>query len=124
MVHLVAITAESLTITLPLALTLILCKGASLRSIIFCEGTNTNFIQRRSERANPSSEGANPRSINSLRDNHIPKGANHRTLILYEGGLREITLSLRECKGASFNMVWMSCRIFQKVWCKTFHRMI
>ena len=46
-----------------LTLTLILCKGASLRSITFCEGANTNFIRRRSERANPRSESANSRSI-------------------------------------------------------------
>ena len=45
------------------ALTLILFKGASLRSIIFCEGANTNFIRKRSERANPRSKGANSRSI-------------------------------------------------------------
>ena len=36
------------------------------RSITFCEGTNTNFIRRRSEEANSRSEGANSKSINFL----------------------------------------------------------
>ena len=93
------------------SLTLILCKGTSFRSIIFCEVANTNFIQKRSDRANSRSEGANSRSINfcelTLDTNFIQKrsdranprseGANPRSINFCELtlNLRVITLGLR-----------------------------
>ena len=73
---------------LALTLTLILCKGASLRSISFCEEANTNFILRRSEEANSRSEDANSRS-----SNFCEVTLDLRMLTL---GLRELTIMLRK----------------------------
>ena len=56
-----------------LTLTLVLCKRASLRSILFCE------------RANPRSEGATSRPINFCELTRYLK-------ILFEGGPRELTI--------------------------------
>ena len=69
MIHLASIAAVlwgCWSLILTLTLTLILCKGANPRSIIFCEGANTNFIWRRLEGANPRSESANSGSINFM----------------------------------------------------------
>ena len=60
----------ALALALALALTLTLNTNSTLD--LFCEGTNINFICRRSEEAN------------------------HRTLILCGRGLRVLTLDLRE----------------------------
>ena len=69
----------TLVVTLVLTLTLTLTLNTNSRVDLLCEGTNINFICRRSEEANHEtlilwrSEGANSRS----------KRANHKTLILW-----------------------------------------
>ena len=60
----------TLALALTLALTLTLNANSTLDLLFFCEGTNTNFICRRSEEAN------------------------HTTLILCGKGLRVLTLDL------------------------------
>ena len=53
-------------------------------------------------------------------------GANHSSNSKMVIGPTELTLGLRECEEANSrsNMVWLPCKIFQRVSCNPYHLMV